>query len=102
MEFLYSEDTRLNDKMAIELLQQADKYSIPDLKKICESYLMENLKPENYVWVGQMAELLDIGSLREAVVGYIAKNIKTLRQEKEFEEISDGLLRDSIVKFIVK
>jgi len=88
--------------MAIELLQQADKYSIPDLKKICESYLMENLKPENYVWVGQMAELLDIGSLREAVVGYIAKNIKTLRQEKEFEEISDGLLRDSIVKFIVK
>lgn len=102
LEFLYSDHVQLNDNLALELLQQADKYSVPMLKEACEKYLAENLTLDNYVMVGKTAELVDAVSLREAVVSYIGKNMKNLKQRKDFEEISDHLLRDSIVKFIVK
>ena len=92
----------LNDTLALELLRQADKYSVPELAKACEKHLAENLSPENYVVVSQMAEMLDIVSLREAAENYIAKNIRQPKTRKDFEEISDSVLRESIVKFIVK
>ena len=99
---MYADHVDLNDTLALELLQQADKYSVPELAKACEKHLAENLTPENYVIVSQMAEMLDVVPLREAVVNYIAKNIRQLKARKDFEEISDSLLRECIVKFIVK
>ena len=102
LEYLYSDHVELDETSALELLKQADKYSIPQLTKECETYLAQNLNPENYVAVAEIAEILDVVSLREATVSYIAKNIKQLKQRKDFQHISDSVLRDSIVKFIVK
>jgi len=102
LEFLYSDHVELNFDLALELLQQADKYSVADLKTHCETYLSANLRPENYVTVGQVSELVEASSIRQAVVEYIGKNMKKLKGRKDFEQISDYLLRDSIVKFIVK
>jgi len=102
LEFLYSDHVELNEALALELLQQADKYSVADLKTACETYLATGITAENYVKVGHVAELVDAGSLRQAIVNYVGKYIKKLRQRKDFEQISDSLLRDSIVKFIVK
>ena len=102
MEYLYSDHVELDETSALELLKQADKYSVNELKKECETYLAQNLNTENYVAVAEIAEILDVVSLREATVSYVAKNIKQLRQKKDFGKISDSILRDSIVKFIVK
>ena len=102
MEFLYSEHVELGETSALELLQQADKYSIPQLTKECETYLAKNLTSENYVAVAEIADILEIVPLREAMVNFIAKNVKELKKRKDFDKISDSVLRDSIVKFIVK
>jgi len=101
LEFLYSDHVELNENLALELLQQADKYSVADLKTVCEASLAANITPENFVKVGQAAELVEAVSLRQAVVSYIGRNMRKLKERKDFEEISDGLLRDSLVKFIV-
>jgi len=102
LEFLYSDQVDLNFNLALELLQQADKYSVPELKRACEEYLAKSLTRENYATIGKIAELVDATSLRQAVVNLIAKNMRTLRKRQDFDDISDNLLRDSIVKFIVK
>ena len=102
MEFLYTDHIELNLELAKELLTQADKYSIPKLKELCEEYLSGQFKEDNYVALANLSELVESNTLREAAKSYIAKNIKKLKTRKDFEEISIDMLRDSIVKFIVK
>jgi len=102
LEFLYSDHVELDYNLALELLQQANKYSVADLKTACEAYLADNIKPENFVNLGQVAELVEAASLRHAIVNYTGKNMKKLKQRSDFEQISDHLIRDSIVKFILK
>jgi len=102
LEFLYSDHVELDTPLALELLQQSDKCSVADLKSVCETYLATAIAPENYVNIGQVAELVDAISLRQHIVDYVAKNMKKLKERNDFAEISDSLLRDSLVKFIVK
>ena len=103
MEYLYSDHVEVDDTIALELLQQANKYSISgELKSTCEKHLVRNIEPENYVALGKLAESVGATSLREAVVMFIARNMKKIKPRKDFNDISDALLRDSIVKFIVK
>ena len=99
---MYSDHVELDTNLAFDLLQQADKYSIDELRNACEKHLVANIEPENYVALGNIAELIGATALREAVVTFIAKNMKKIKPRKDFNEISDALLRDSLVKFIVK
>ena len=103
LEYLYSDHTNIDETIALELLQQADKYSIPnELKIVCEKHVTKNIEAENYVAIGKLAESVHATSLRDAVVAFIARNMKKIKPRKDFNDISDALLRDSIVKFIVK
>ncbi len=103
MEHLYSDHTEIDDTIALELLQQAEKYSIPvELKTACEKHVTQNIEPENYVAFGKLAESIGATFLRDAVVAFIAKNMKKIKPRKDFNQISNALLRDSIVKFIAK
>ncbi len=102
MEYLYSDDVKLNVNLASDLLTQADKFSVPELKVVCEQFLIENISADNYVLLANLSELLEANKLRDAVRDYIAKNIKTLKARKDFEEISMDMLRDVIVKVTVR
>jgi len=101
LKFLYSDHIDLDENLALELIHLADKYSVPDLKKLCEQCLSICLDIENYVKIAQLAELLDTTSLREATVAFIAKNVKKLKERSDFDGISDNLLRDVIIKIAV-
>ncbi len=86
------------------MLKQADKYSIPELQKECETFLSKNIDPENFVLIGQTAELLEAETLKEAVVAYVTKNIKKLKKRTELNlnALSEGFLRDTIAKLDAK
>jgi len=93
----------IDDTIALELLRQADKYHITgELKTACEKHLVKSIEPENYATLGKLAESVGATSLRDTVVAFIARNMKKIEPRKDFQDISDALLRDSIVKFIVK
>jgi len=98
MEFIYTDSIELNESLALDLFPLADKYFISALKTLCEQYLSAHLSPENYVAVANLAETLEVKSLRESAIAYIVKNVKVLKNRKDFEGISDDLLRDVIVK----
>jgi len=102
LEFIYTDSIDLNESLALELFQQADKYSVPALKTLCEQYLSTHISPENYVNIANLAEMLDATSLREAAIAFIAKNVKALKNRQDFAEISNEMLKDVIVKIIVR
>lgn len=102
MEFLYSDDVKLNNELALELLEVADKYSVPDLRVKCEEYLSKNLDVNNYVMVARMADLVDSVTLRKAAIEYMAKSIKQLKCRPDFDEISDDYVREIILKLTVR
>jgi len=93
---------KLNKDLALELLEVADKYSVPDLRVKCEEYLAKNLDVTNYVMVARIADLVDSVTLRKAAIEYMAKNIKQLKPRQEFDEISDEYIRDIIIKLTVR
>ncbi len=102
LEYLYSDDVELDVNLAKDLLTQADKYSIPALKELCENFLLGHIEPNNYVLLANLAELLEANKLRDAVRDFIAKNIKALKARKDFEEISMDMLRDVVIKATVR
>ena len=102
MEYLYSDDIDLDLNLAQDLLTQADKYSVPELKTLCEKFLIANISADNYMLLANLSELLEANTLRDAVRDYIAKNIKILKPRKDFEEISMDMLRDVLVKVTVR
>jgi len=102
LEYLYSDDIELDVNMAQGLLTQADKYSVSELKGLCEQFLIGNISAGNYVHLANLSELLEANKLRDAVRDYIAKNIKVLKIRKDFEEISMDMLRDVVIKVTVR
>ncbi len=102
LEYLYSDDVELDATLAKDLLTQADKYSVPELKGRCEQFLMNNIEPDNYVLLANLSELLEANKLRDAVRDYIAKNVNVLKTRKDFEEISMDMLQDVVVKVTVR
>jgi len=88
--------------LAQDLLTQADKYSVPELKTLCEQFLIANISANNYVLLANLSKLLEANKLRDAVRDYIAKNIKILKPRENFEEISMDMLRDVLVKVTVR
>jgi len=102
LEYLYCDEIELNFILAKELLTQADKYSVPALKELCEQNLIGNISSLNYVLLANLAEVLEANKLREAVRDYIAKDIKVLKARKDFEEISMEILRDVVIKVTIR
>ena len=99
---MYSDDIDLDVNKAQDLLTQADKYSVPELKGLCEQFLIGKISADNYVVLANLSELLEANKLRDAVRDYIAKNIKVLKARKDFEEISKDMLRDVVIKVTVR
>jgi len=57
LEYLYSDHVKIDDTIALELLQQANKYfRTGKLKNECEKHLMRTIESENYVVLGKLAE----------------------------------------------
>ncbi len=96
--FLYTSQVELNESLALELLQQADKYSVLSLKNLCEKYLKTRIRFDNYVAIVNLADLLDIDSLREIAMKFMMKNLRVIKERPDFAQVSSGILSDIINK----
>jgi len=92
----------LYESLAKDLLEISDKYSLSDLKTICEEYLVPRIKLENFVEMSRAAEMFDAQVLKDAVVEFATKNIKSLEQRSDYIEISKSMLWNIILKFGLK
>lgn len=96
--FIYCEEINLTEDSALELLQVADKYTLPQLIKLSEDFLINNLKLSNFAKIVKVAEGIDNSRLKEAVLSFMGKNILIVTQREEINDISKTVLIELLSK----
>ncbi|XP_057318321.1 uncharacterized protein LOC130663218 [Microplitis mediator] len=88
LEFIYTDNVTNLDEVAGRLLEAADKYQIPALKKLCEESLCTNITVGNAV---QYLVLLDRHNANEKflnyVVDFIGINSKIITETEEYKAL---------------
>jgi hypothetical protein len=92
--FLYSDQCSraVLEDCAEELLPMADKYQVPALMVLCESYLATKLSPNNVVSTLKLADAHNAAQLKARALSYIIDNAASTA--KHAQELSADLLMD--------
>lgn len=106
LEFLYCAEIpeKAMTQHAHALLIAADKYDIPVLGKVCESFIATSVCSSNVLEVLELATLCSAGSLKETAIGVILKSYDDIVFSKEYEEFAmkNALLAVEITKALVR
>lgn len=97
LEYIYCGTVEVSEDIAWEVLQEADKHSLPGLKTICEDYQASCIKVENVVQTINMAEKYGANSLRTAAMKFVVKN-----RDRVFEEADIYMIKKSTLLEIYK
>lgn len=89
LRFMYSGKVDDIKSIADGLLAAADKYSLEELKIICEETLAENLSNENAVEYLKVAELHNAPYLKKQVVDFISLNVIKLLNLPDLKSTDD-------------
>lgn len=86
--YIYTGQVRLNSDKVLGLLVLADKYSVPDLKDSCASYMRNNLvslpdQSKAILWY-QYALACNCLDLQDACLNYIVLNMDTVIQSSDW------------------
>jgi speckle-type POZ protein len=101
--FLYCDacDNTILDAHGWELLAMADRYDVPALRHVCETFLAEGLDETAAVTTLQRADLHRGSALKRKALEYIAQNKKAVRAHPEqMDALSAELLREVVFAFV--
>ena len=82
----------MDDKISQEVFAVADRFTLPDLKKIAERCMIENLTAENVVERAEIAEIFEALSLERATIKLIINNIDEVFAKSDLRKLPDGIL----------
>ncbi|XP_044732399.1 BTB/POZ domain-containing protein 2-like isoform X2 [Chrysoperla carnea] len=74
LEFIYSEEAKIDHETVMATIYVANKYNVPALKKYCVKFLKDNLDCENAVLLLKQATFFDEPELAESCSDFIDKN----------------------------
>lgn len=92
LEYIYCGSVEINEDIAWDVLQEADKYSLPGLKVICEDFLASQITVENVVHTINMAEKFEANNLRNSALKYVVRNIDKVFKEADIHQINKETL----------
>jgi hypothetical protein len=98
LEFLYCGDVRLTTNLALEVFLRADKYSVRDLKKKCEEFLVEHLTVDNFVKITCDLEETMSNFLKNALVEFVSKNLTNKKVRDEIFNLPKAILGEIIIQ----
>lgn len=98
--FIYTGKVRETDKIICELLTAAEKYSIEELKVVCEDIMSNNLKKNNAIEYLDSAIMNRAEKIESAAVKFISLNIENFIEDLEFEEL--GTKHPKVLLKIIK
>ena len=87
LQYLYTGKVKEMDKLAVDLLEAADKYQIDTLKKECGLSLAENLAVDNAAKVLVLAHLHSCSELFEEALDFMAGNAKAVCSRPDWMEL---------------
>ncbi len=77
----------LNEDLAINLLEFAERYLIDELKMSCENYLASILTVNNCLKIFETAGFYEATSLKKRVLQFLASHLKEITESKDFENL---------------
>jgi speckle-type POZ protein len=101
--FLYTDScgNATLDAHAWELLALADKYDVPALRHVCETYLATSLSVENAVALFVRADAVNALQVRHAALAYIATHSTDLLGNAALlAELDAGLVREILLAVV--
>ncbi len=88
MEYVYLGKTVMNEEIALNLVDLAEKYIIDELKVACENFLPLYLTVENCMKIFEAACLYEISSLREKTLFFFQINSKKILEKHNLQDLS--------------
>jgi len=98
IEFIYCDEVKLSEDLALDLLGVSDKYALYDLKHICEEVLAKKISLENFVSRAKISDLFEALILRQAIVEFGIKNMMLLQEKKELNDLPTEFFIEIIMK----
>ncbi|XP_059091726.1 ankyrin repeat and BTB/POZ domain-containing protein 1-like isoform X2 [Tigriopus californicus] len=87
MSHIYSNEQELTTKNVYEVLEAADLYLLPSLKRQCGNFLSQFLDLDNVVSLLQTARLFGLPRLEHQCTEFIAMNIEGMVQNEDFRAL---------------
>ncbi|GAB2289799.1 hypothetical protein Dimus_024103 [Dionaea muscipula] len=86
--YLYTADVCLDEKIANDLLVLAEKYQVKHLSELCERYLVSSLNWDNSISNYVFAYQYSVGKLLEASLSIITDNMKKFMKTDQYGELA--------------
>ena len=94
LEYIYCNEIVLDEKLAMELIPQADEYLLHSLTEICENFLMNRLRKDNVINLLNMADVYGVEKLKNACLKFMIKNLSQVENNEEMLKLPKYLYLD--------
>jgi len=92
LEYIYCNKIELNEDLALELLEPADRFLLSDLRDGCEKFLVKCLNLENFVKISNMTADFETRYLAEGIFEFISRNSAALKKRDDIKTLSEDIL----------
>ena len=86
----------LTENIALGLLKEAEKYSLPKLKEICERFIEENIRIDNVIELVNMAEQYEAPGLRQSALKFMLSNLDVIFAEQDIKRLKSSTILELI------
>ena len=94
LEWIYCDSVQnLEEEVALELFQVADKFLVGELKDVCEEYLVKHLRVDNVIDRAILGNLVDSSKLIKAATNLIMKHIDELFEKDDIRRLPNPILK---------
>ena len=87
LEYLYTDNVRINLEEAMELFEAADLYCIPRLKTMCEKRMIQSINVETAATIFHAADMHTATALRRKALKFIVAHFEEVSKTESFEEM---------------
>lgn len=90
LQFIYSGKVENIQNSAERLLFAADKYALPNLKRLCEEALSNNLTMDNCLKILLIADRYSASVLKQDTIKFTVKHFREINAKPDFQSLIDN------------
>lgn len=92
LESMYLGTVKLDEALASELIIQADKYALPELRFLCEFELQKYLSMNNLLRIARLVEKIEAPLLEKKIVEFLSDNYSKLSTSINLSELPNKMI----------
>eukprot|EP01122_Echinamoeba_exundans_P010490 TRINITY_DN393_c0_g1_i1.p1 TRINITY_DN393_c0_g1~~TRINITY_DN393_c0_g1_i1.p1 ORF type:complete len:497 (+),score=111.41 TRINITY_DN393_c0_g1_i1:80-1492(+) len=94
IEFIYTDFVEMDGEHVVELFTAADKYDLPRLKYLCETFMIANLNTDNACTIMDTAERFHADMLGKECFRFLIENFWEINVTEAYTNLPPHLIRE--------